>query len=80
MQTGRFDEAAAALASAVRLDPRNPAAHANLGTTLAELRRFDEAIDQFRQAAAVEPDAAAREEIRGIIDQLEAEKKRAGHR
>jgi protein O-mannosyl-transferase len=79
MKLRRFDEAYAELSRASALNPRDPAAHANLGTTLAELGRFDEAIDQFRQAAAVEPDATAREEIRGIIEQLEAEKKRAGH-
>ena len=80
MNLGRFDQAAIALADAARLDPRNPAAHGNLATVLAQLGRFDEAIAEFRQAASVETDAAAREEIRGMIEQLENEKKGAGRR
>ena len=79
MKLRRFEEAYAELSRASALNPRDPAPHANLGTTLAELGRFDEAIDQFRQAAAVESDATAQQEIRGIIEQLDIEKKRAGH-
>ena len=80
MNLSRFDEAVAALANAARLDPRNPAAHANLATSLAQLGRFDEAIAEFRQAASAESDPAARDEIRGMIEQLEREKKGAGQR
>jgi len=80
MQMGRFDDAIPALATAARLDPKNPAAHANLATSLAQLGRFDEAIVEFRQTSAVESDPAARNEIAGLIAQLEAEKKRARHR
>lgn len=80
MNMGRFNEAATALDNAARLDPNNPAAHANLATTLAQLGRFDEAITQFRAAAAVESDPATRAEIQRTIEQIDAEKKRAGHR
>jgi len=80
MKMGRFDDAIPALANAARLDPNNPAAHANLATSLAHLGRFDEAIAEFRQTSAAESDPAARSEIAGLIAQLEAEKKRAGHR
>jgi len=80
MKMGRFDDAIPALATAARLNPNNPAAHANLATSLAQLGRFDEAIAEFRQASAAESDPAARNEIAGIIAQLEAEKKEAGHR
>jgi protein O-mannosyl-transferase len=76
----RFDEAAAELSKAASLNPRDPAAHANLATAYAQVGRLDEAIAEFRQASAVEPDPAARDEIAGLIVQLDAEKKGAGQR
>ena len=76
----RFEEAATELSRAATLNPRDPAAHANLGTTFVELGRIDEAVDQFHQASTVESDPSARAELQAIIQQLDAEKKRAGHR
>jgi tetratricopeptide (TPR) repeat protein len=76
----RFEEAASELSRAATLNPRDPAAHANLGTTFVELGRIDDAVDQFRQASTVESDPSARAELQAIIQQLDAEKKRAGHR
>ena len=76
----RFEEAATELSRAATLNPRDPAAHANLGTTFVELGRIDEAVDQFRQASTVESDPSARAELQAIIQQLDAEKKGAGHR
>jgi tetratricopeptide (TPR) repeat protein len=76
----RFDQAAIELSKAVSLNPQNPASHANLATALVQLGQIDAAIAEFRQASAVESDPAAREELGGIIQQLEAEKKGAGHK
>ena len=76
----RFEEAAAELSKAASLNPRDPAAHANLATAYVQVGRVDEAIAEFRQASEAELDPAAREEIAGLIAQLEAEKKGAGHR
>jgi len=76
----RFEEAAAELSKAASLNPRDPAAHANLATAYVQVGRVDEAIAEFRQASEAELDPAAREELAGVIAQLEAEKKGAGHR
>jgi protein O-mannosyl-transferase len=76
----RFEEAVTELSTAASLNPRDPAAHADLATAFVQLGRLDEAIAQFRLAAAVEADPAGRQEIQGLIAQLEAEKKGAGHR
>jgi tetratricopeptide (TPR) repeat protein len=76
----RFEGAASELSRAAALNPRDAAAHANLGTTLVELGRIEEAVDQFHQASTVESDPSALAELHAIIQQLDAEKKRAGHR
>jgi tetratricopeptide (TPR) repeat protein len=76
----RFEEAAGELSKAASLNPRDPGAHANLATAYVQFGRFDDAIAEFRQASALESDPSAREEIAGLIAQLEAEKKGAGHR
>jgi tetratricopeptide (TPR) repeat protein len=75
----RFEEAAAELSKAASLNPRDPAAHANLATAYVQFGRVDEAIAEFNRASALESDPAARDEIAGLIAQLEAEKKGTGH-
>jgi tetratricopeptide (TPR) repeat protein len=76
----RFDEAVPEFLRAIALNPGDPATHGDLATALVQLGRIDEAIAQFREAAAREGDPSAREDIRGIVEQLEAQKKGAGHR
>jgi Flp pilus assembly protein TadD len=80
MKLHRFEEALSELSKAASLNPRDPAPHANLATTYVQFGRFDEAIAEFRQASALESDPGARNEIAGVISQIEAEKKGAGHR
>ncbi|WP_372782469.1 tetratricopeptide repeat protein [Phenylobacterium sp.] len=56
---GRLVEAEAAMREAVRLDPSNMGALANLGAVLRARRRPDEALDVYEAALAIEPDSAA---------------------
>ncbi len=58
MQLGRWIEAEAGLRRALRHDPLNRLAWHDLGMTLAQLERLDEAIDAFRSALAIAPDVA----------------------
>jgi tetratricopeptide (TPR) repeat protein len=53
---GRYDEAAAELAEAVRLGPRDPDSRANLGMVFAAQGRLEEAIEQYREALRLKPD------------------------
>ena len=40
---------------AIRLEPRNAAAHFGLGNLLAQLNRFPEAIEEYQKSLAIEP-------------------------
>jgi TolB-like protein/tetratricopeptide (TPR) repeat protein len=53
---GRHDDAVAELTRAEILDPLGPAIPTRLGVVLINARRFDEAIEAFRKALALEPD------------------------
>ena len=55
---GKPAEAIAAYRTATTLSPRYGLAHFNLGATLKDLERLEEAIGAFRQALACEPDLA----------------------
>ena len=49
---------------AVQLDPHDSDAHRLLGTTLLEMKRYDEARQEFQQALAIDPaDDAAKAEL-----------------
>jgi tetratricopeptide (TPR) repeat protein len=52
---GRMEEAVAALATAVRLEPDNPDPYVNLGAALASLGRLEEAIGALTRAVTLEP-------------------------
>lgn len=54
-QLKRFDEAAAAHAQAIALDPANPEACCHLGSALMMLERGDEALACYDQALALAP-------------------------
>ncbi len=56
---GRREEAEAALGRALELAPDNPELLFRLGKLLSSQKRFDEAIDRFRQVAALVPDHPA---------------------
>jgi protein O-mannosyl-transferase len=51
----RFDEAALALAEALRLEPKNWQAHVLMGRTMAMKDDFDSALRELRAAAAWDP-------------------------
>jgi tetratricopeptide (TPR) repeat protein len=55
-QSGRTYEALDANNIAVELSPKDAEAHSNLGNTLIELDRLDEAETSYRQAIALKPD------------------------
>lgn len=52
---GRFDDALAGLEQAQLRDPRNPLWFTERGNTLAQLRRYAEAEQEYNRALAVEP-------------------------
>jgi tetratricopeptide (TPR) repeat protein len=56
----RGDHAAAVrqIDAALKLNPRNTAAHSNRGLALHELGRFDDAVKSFDRALAIDPDDA----------------------
>ncbi len=49
---GRYQEAL----RAVRLEPANARTHLGLGISYGKLGRYDEAVEEFRQAACLEPE------------------------
>ncbi len=53
---GRWEEAAATLTEAVRLDPRSNQRAFNLGSTLSAMRRFPEALRELDRAITLAPD------------------------
>jgi TolB-like protein/DNA-binding winged helix-turn-helix (wHTH) protein len=53
---GRVDEAIAAVAKAHALDPFSRSIAFNVGGRLADARRFDEAIDQYKRVLEMEPE------------------------
>ena len=57
-QSGRNSEAINANQRSVSLSPKDPEAHNNLGVTLKELKRLDEAQASFTQAITFKPDYA----------------------
>jgi predicted O-linked N-acetylglucosamine transferase (SPINDLY family) len=57
-QCGNSEAAARSLRRALLLDPKSVAVHSDLGTVLAVLRRFDEALAHCDQAIALQPDFA----------------------
>ena len=60
-QTGRVIDSLTALQKSVKLAPQDSVAHSNLGATLTELGRLDEALASYNQAIALKPDYAKEE-------------------
>ena len=53
---GHLDEALSHIHEALRLHPRHPQLHYNLGNTQLALGHSEQAIESYRQALAIEPD------------------------
>ena len=68
MQLGRWVEAEAGLRRALRHDPRNRLAWHDLGMTLAQLERFDDAIDAFQSALVIAPDVATSMSLAYVLE------------
>ncbi|MGH7997536.1 MAG: tetratricopeptide repeat protein [Opitutaceae bacterium] len=62
---GRHREADLMLREAVRLAPKNAAAHLNLGVNCLEMNRPAEALKSFRAAVELEPDRAEARNVLG---------------
>ena len=70
--TGRKSAAVDANQTAVALSPQDAEAHYNLGNTLKELRRLDEALASYNQAIALKPDfAEAHNNLGNTLKELE---------
>lgn len=65
LQAGDADQASGALARAVQLDPRSPAAHFDLASALWELERVDDAAEHDRRVKELAPQS----EYGGIAEQ-----------
>ena len=57
-QQGRVDESVAAMQRSISLSPQDAEARNNLGATLQESGRFEEAETSFTEAVALKPDYA----------------------
>ena len=56
-ETGQLDAAAATCETARKLAPGRPEVHLNLGNILSLQQRFDEAVESYRAALAIAPQA-----------------------
>ena len=57
-QRGRINESLIVSQKSVQLDPQDAGAHYNLGITLQELGRLEEAEASYRQSITLKPDLA----------------------
>jgi predicted negative regulator of RcsB-dependent stress response len=68
---GRRDEAIAEYKTAIRLDPQDASAHANLGNVLSDLKRSDEALAEYKTAIRLDPqDAGAHANLGNVLSDL----------
>ena len=70
-QTGRVSESLVASQKSVQLAPQDAEAHYNLGITLQELGRLDEAEASYKQAIVLKPDADAHCNLGITLQELE---------
>ena len=78
-ETGRNEEALAAMQASAALSPQDAEAHYNLGNALLHLGRLDEAVLSYRRALAINPDFAeaygnmgnALKEMGQVVDAVE---------
>lgn len=59
MKAKDWDGALAAYAKALECDPGNPDAHTKLGTALVQMRRFEDAIEEYTKVLKLRPDPLA---------------------
>jgi Flp pilus assembly protein TadD len=67
LESGRPDEALAALARAERLDPENPEIHGALALLWIQQRRLDRAEAEYREALKREPNRGAWHAGLGVV-------------
>lgn len=58
IRLGRFEQAAADAAVMIEVEPSNPKGHILLGTAFQRLKRYDETLDAFNNALALNPNDA----------------------
>jgi tetratricopeptide (TPR) repeat protein len=66
LQRGQTERAIELLRQALKLEPRQPLAHRDLGNALQQLRRFEEALASYDKALALKRDLADAHSNRGI--------------
>ncbi len=71
-QAGKLDQYIEYLSLAVQQNPQTSSLHMKLATALAEARRYDKAVEQWRMVLDLEPDHPQRTELLNLI------KKRSG--
>jgi tetratricopeptide (TPR) repeat protein len=65
-QTGQAERATELFRKGIKLNPKIPAVHRNLGMALFELKRFKEALASYDRALALKPDYAECYNSRGL--------------
>lgn len=70
-QRGHVAQAAEAYRKAIAHNPKHVAALCNLGAALVQLKRFEEAADACRRAAALRPDAATYANLAAALSMLD---------
>ena len=68
LQTGQFKKSIEPLQRSALINPKNAAAHCNLGMSLNALRRMEEALSSFGRALLIKPDYAEAYNNRGKCD------------
>ena len=66
-EVGRYDEAMAHYAEAIRINPQLAEAHGNLGIVLAQQGRLEEATFHFSEALRIDPSLAGAHNNLGIV-------------
>jgi tetratricopeptide (TPR) repeat protein len=69
-QSGDYEGAAALYVQILRVVPQASRVRSNLGAAWAALGRYDDAIDQYRQALAAEEDASIRQNLATALQKL----------
>jgi tetratricopeptide (TPR) repeat protein len=75
-KSGNFEKAEREFRESIREDPNFVEAHYNLGVLLKDLKRYDEAVKNYREVIRIKPDYAETYHIHSILGRLLKDLKR----